>query len=68
MVAADASVIELRRILLDSLQRCEAGLLPLGLEFEDLTHMRGVDQDLAIDEPWQKLTVEHARHCPTDGR
>jgi phenylpropionate dioxygenase-like ring-hydroxylating dioxygenase large terminal subunit len=62
LVAADAAVVRLRQRLLDSVALSEAGEDPLGLNFEDMSHMTGFDRDLGPGESWRDLAAVHAEH------
>ncbi|VTU41574.1 Rieske 2Fe-2S domain-containing protein [Variovorax sp. RA8] len=64
LVAADAAVVKLRRLLLDALDRFESGAEPHGVNYADMTRMRGFDIDLGQDMHWRREAQPHAEHYP----
>ena len=47
---------------MDSLDLVEAGKAPLGVDIEDMTHMRGFDVNLKDGEDWRPHAGQHERH------
>jgi len=64
LVAADAAIVRLRQRLLESVRRSEAGEDPIGLNLEDLTHMRGFDVDINEGESWRTHAAHHSTRYP----
>jgi phthalate 4,5-dioxygenase oxygenase subunit len=60
LVAADAAILRLRRLLLESLERVQAGQPPLGLgEGYDYSQMRAASAVMDPDQRWQDLVSEN---------
>ncbi len=63
LVPADQAVVRVRRVLLDSVRKTQAGLPPIGLGL-DLTGVAACDKDIAVDEPWEELIPSHRQVQP----
>lgn len=56
LVSADAAVVRLRRRLLDSVERSQAGQAPIAHGVEDLSGVAALaDTVIGINEPWEPL-------------
>ena len=68
MIAADYGVIHLRARLLESVRRNENGEPPIGVDREDHTTIRSVnDTTIGSDRAWRSLVTEaHATSRPSD--
>ena len=53
---SDVAVIRMRRVLLDSLERCQRGEPPIGLQQPiPYAKLSGADAVIPIDAPWQTV-------------
>lgn len=66
LVPADAAVMRLRRRVLDSLERFQAGEAPLAVGMEDMTRMRAFDTEWDMSTPWQEIAPDHAACYPVE--
>jgi phthalate 4,5-dioxygenase oxygenase subunit len=66
LVAADAGVVRLRKRLLESLDRFESGQEPFGVNYEDMTRVRGFDKDLDAAAAWKEHARDHITAYPME--
>ena len=59
LVAADAAIVRLRQRLLDSVRLSEEGKDPLGVDYEDMTHMIGFDRDIGEADSWKPYAAHN---------
>jgi phthalate 4,5-dioxygenase len=59
LVASDAAVVRLRKRLLQAIEICMAGGDPPEVLQEDMTGVRGVDQDIDAGRSWRELVPGH---------
>ncbi len=61
LIATDAALVRIRRLLLDCADRVERGEDPIGAQFEDCRPLAAPDLVIKNDKPWQDLVPQH-RH------
>ena len=64
LVAADAAVVRVRRLLLDSADRVAAGQDPVGVGYADCRGLAAPDQMIDPGVRWQDLVPQHRSRAP----
>jgi len=66
LVAADAGVVRLRQRLMKSLELSEGGQDPMGLQYEDMTKVKGFDRNLSASDSWKVHARNHIDNYPKE--
>ena len=61
LIASDAALVRIRRLLLESAQRVEKGGDPIGVHWEDCRPLAAPTVLIKAGERWQDLVPQHVR-------
>lgn len=61
LVPADAAVVRIRRLLLESAQRVEKGGDPIGTDYKDVSALAAPTVEIKDGDRWQDLVPQHVR-------
>ncbi|HKR86779.1 MAG TPA: Rieske 2Fe-2S domain-containing protein [Phenylobacterium sp.] len=64
LVTADAAIVRVRKLLLDSADRVAAGQDPVGVAYRDCRTLAAFDDVLAPNQRWQDLVPQHLAAPP----
>ena len=61
LVPADAAVVRIRRLLLESATRVEKGGDPIGSDYRDVSALAAPTVEIKDGDRWQDLVPQHVR-------